>query len=81
MYGTPVLGANIVGIPELIEVGRTGELFESGNVAELKKKLEWLWADHELINQYSRNCKEISFDTVAEYTEKLMRIYKGQRSV
>ena len=31
MYGTPVLGANIGGIPELILVGKTGELFESGN--------------------------------------------------
>ncbi len=28
MYGTPVLGANIGGIPELIQVGKTGELFE-----------------------------------------------------
>ena len=31
MYGTPVLGANIGGIPELIQVGKTGELFESSN--------------------------------------------------
>ena len=31
MYGTPVLGADIGGIPELIQVGKTGELFESGN--------------------------------------------------
>ena len=28
MYGTPVLGANIGGIPELIQEGKTGELFE-----------------------------------------------------
>ena len=37
-YGTPVLGANIGGIPELIRVGETGELFESGNVEDLKEK-------------------------------------------
>ena len=39
MYGTPVLGANIGGIPELIQVGKTGELFESGNAEDLKKKI------------------------------------------
>ena len=38
MYGTPVLGANIGGIPELIQVGKTGELFESGNGKDLKKR-------------------------------------------
>ena len=31
MYGTPVLGADIGGIPELIQVGKTGELFKSGS--------------------------------------------------
>ena len=39
MYGTPVLGADIGGIPELIQVGKTGELFESGNAEDLKKKI------------------------------------------
>ena len=34
MYGTPVLGANIGGIPELIQVGKTGEMFESGNAED-----------------------------------------------
>jgi glycosyltransferase involved in cell wall biosynthesis len=76
MYGTPVLGAAIGGIPELIEVGKTGELFESGNVAELKKKIERLWTDKDLTEQYSQNCKSIRFDTIEAYTEKLMKIYE-----
>lgn len=33
--GTPVIGAKIGGIPEIIEVGKTGYVFESGNVNEL----------------------------------------------
>ena len=77
MYGTPVLGADIGGIPELIEVGKTGELFESGNVIELKEKIERMWADRELTDQYSRNCRSISFDNVEAYGERLMRIYMG----
>lgn len=75
MYGTPVLGANIGGIPELIQVGKTGELFESGNEEELKKQIQKLWDDKKLTAEYSQNCKNISFDTIGEYCEKLMRIY------
>ncbi len=57
MYGTPVLGADIGGIPELIQVGKTGELFESGNGKDLKEKIEKLWGDKKLCVEYSANCK------------------------
>lgn len=36
---TPVLGARIGGIPELVQPGKTGELFESGSVASLSEGL------------------------------------------
>lgn len=75
MYGTPVLGADIGGIPELIENERTGELFESGNEAELKQKIEKLWKNTDLTEAYSRNCRTISFDDIDEYGAKLMEIY------
>lgn len=38
--GTPVVGSNIGGIPEVIVDGYNGRLFEAGNVAELKSTLE-----------------------------------------
>ena len=75
IYGTPVLGANIGGIPELITVGKTGELFESGNAEDLKNKLLVLVKNQEL-ESYYKNCKLNSFDTVDEYYEKIMEIYK-----
>lgn len=68
MYGTPVLGAEIGGIPELIRVGQTGELFESGNKEELKKKIREMSS-----KQYKID--DVNFDTVDEYCQKLMRIY------
>lgn len=76
MYGTPVLGANIGGIPELIQAGKTGELFESGNAGELKEKIEKLWNDKELTKQYSENCKGIEFDTIEMYYDKILEIYR-----
>lgn len=71
MYGTPVLGANIGGIPELIQVGKTGELFESGNKEELKSKIREMSSKRYKV-------EEISFDTVDEYCQKLMKIYRGE---
>lgn len=71
MYGTPVLGADIGGIPELIRVGETGELFESGNKEELKSKIKEMSS-----KQYK--VEGISFDTVDEYCQKLMKIYRGE---
>lgn len=73
--GTPVLGADIGGIPELIEAGRTGELFESGNVADLEEKIRGLWEDGDLLEKYAQNCRTKHFDTVEEYSRKLMEIY------
>lgn len=77
MYGTPVLGANIGGIPELIQAGKTGELFESGNAEELKKKIFELWSDNGKVTEYSLNCRDISFDRISDYCAKLMKIYTG----
>ena len=71
MYGTPVLEANIGGIPELIQVGKTGELFESGNKEELKSKIREMSSKRYKV-------EEISFDTVDEYCQKLMKIYRGE---
>ena len=77
LYGTPVLGANIGGIPELIEDHVTGELFSSGNREELKTRIKKLWEDKALEERYRENCKNVRFNTIKEYTDKLIKIYEG----
>lgn len=42
--GTPVLGARIGGIPELIDEGVNGLSFESGNVTDLVEKIKAMFA-------------------------------------
>lgn len=79
MYGTPVLGADIGGIPELIQIGKTGEIFESGNKEELKNKILELWNNKEKLKEYSKNCRGISFDTLEEYYKKIIRIYSSSK--
>ena len=75
MYGTPVIGADIGGIPELIENGKTGELFESGNSEGLKNIITALCSDTEKLQRYTENCKKKQFVSIEEYCEKLIKIY------
>ncbi len=76
MYGTPVIGANIGGIPELIEVGKTGVLFESGNRSQLKDTIAALWKDTQRNNDYAKNCEKKVFMTVSEYCNLLQDFYR-----
>ncbi len=72
--GTPVLGANIGGIPELIECGVSGMTFESRNTADLKSKIEAMFAaqfDYEAVAKASQS----SYSAAAHY-DKLMKIYR-----
>lgn len=75
MYGTPVVGANIGGIPELIDNGKTGLLFEASNAQDFEEKINKLISDKQLAEEMSQNCKNKSFDTVETHCEKLLKIY------
>lgn len=75
MYQTPVIAADIGGISELIQTGRTGELFESGNAEALRQCIERMWTDGERAQAYAANCGELAFDDIAQYGEKLMKYY------
>lgn len=72
--GTPVIGSCIGGIPELIEEGKTGELFTPGDAKALLTKIEELWNDEDKLLEYAKACREKKFDTVETYCRKLMEI-------
>ncbi|MGV8082865.1 MAG: glycosyltransferase family 4 protein [Coriobacteriia bacterium] len=74
--GTPVLGADAGGIPELIEPGVTGELFEFRNPADLEEKLVSLWADRPRLARYAKNCLSFSPMTPGRYLQEITRIYE-----
>lgn len=67
--GTPVLGANIGGIPEL-----TDYTFSSGNIADLKTKIEKMW-NSEFDYQQIASDAQHSYDAETYY-DKLINIYK-----
>lgn len=78
MYQTPVIASNLGGIPELLQNGKTGLLFESGNLSDLKEKIEFLWKHVEISKELSVNCKQAKFDTLEIYCTKLMKIYRQE---
>lgn len=67
--GTPVLGANIGGIPEL-----TDYTFSSGNIADLRSKIEKMW-NSKLDYQQIASDAQHRYDAETYY-DKLINIYK-----
>jgi glycosyltransferase involved in cell wall biosynthesis len=50
-----IVGARIGGIPELINDGKTGLLFESFNADDLREKIVKLWGDDNLKREFGEN--------------------------
>lgn len=72
--GTPVLGARIGGIPELIEEGVSGLCFESKNVEDLKDKIKDMFAASFDYNTIARTAQtRYNSET---YYQKLIGLYK-----
>ncbi len=76
MLGTPVVGANIGGIPELIDNGKTGLLFEPNNAEDFESKIKTILNNPALTEEMNKNCLNKQFDTVFDYTEKLLNLYR-----
>lgn len=77
MHGTPVLGSDRGGIPELIEDGCTGWIFKAGDKDALKEKIQLIWESEEP-ELFQHACREKQFDSPEEYGNKMLRIYRGE---
>lgn len=76
MYGTPVLGADIGGIPELIGNNADGMLFEPGNVDELVEKIRLLYDDRHRLAEFSERCiQKVKGFSIDDYYTKLIDVY------
>jgi len=76
--GKPIIASRIGGLPEQVEDGRTGLLFEMGNVEELKEKMLYLWKNKDLrieMGKEARKKAEREF-SLERHCEKLLQIYK-----
>ena len=77
--GTPVLAADIGGMPELIEPGTDGLLFEPGSMADLVEKIQYMLANKKsLAEMGKRGRAKVEREYAAEtHYERVMQIYQG----
>jgi glycosyltransferase involved in cell wall biosynthesis len=74
--GTPVIGADIGGIPELIKNGETGILFRSGDLADLKEKIEYLFDNRDILNQMTKKCiTDSGIVNLDQYAKQMVSLY------
>jgi len=74
----PVIGSRIGGIPEQVEDGVTGLLFEMGSAAELAEKMDQLWQNRSLrrlMGKAARSKLEREY-SLKKHLDGLMRIYR-----
>ena len=73
--GTPVLGADIGGIPELIDEGKSGMVFDSGNSSDLRRKIEEMWS-HPFDYKTIANTAQERYSS-DRYVDDVVHIYKN----
>jgi glycosyltransferase involved in cell wall biosynthesis len=76
-WGKPALGANIGGISEMIDEGKTGLLFEPFSVEDLAEKINYLFAHDDVATRMGKNARakaEKEYGPERHYAE-LMRLY------
>ncbi len=66
--GTPVIGFDLGGIPDMVRHGQTGLLVEALNVAGLRQAIEALLKDATKRGEMSHQCRHVA---VAEYDEQI----------
>jgi len=76
-YGTPVLGSNIGGIPEIIKHDYNGLLFKAGNVTELRDLLGNLVNDPIMLGRLSEGAfKSAEKYDIKQHVHELVTIYR-----
>lgn len=77
-YARPVLGARMGGIPELVEDGKTGFLFDAGDSDGLSGKMRQMFENPDICREMGRNARKkvLRLCSPEVHYDKLMRIYR-----
>lgn len=76
--GKPVIGSKSGGIPELVNHGNTGLIFEPGNFADLRNKIIRLINDPDRIKEMGINARKFVEEMYnpEDHYQKLIKIYR-----
>ena len=59
-YGKPVVASAIGAIPEIVENGKTGMLYQTGDAEDLCKKVTWMFDNPESARQMGLNAQKLA---------------------
>jgi glycosyltransferase involved in cell wall biosynthesis len=77
----PVIASRIGGIPELVEDGKTGYLFDAGNPQDLALKMSLFLADPSKISKYGDNgFKKIKQYTFENQVDNIIKLYSENQN-
>ena len=74
----PIICSRIGGLPEIVDDGVMGLLFEPGNAEDLAEKIHYLWDRPELCRKMGRTGREKTLREYSpeKYYERLMAVYE-----
>lgn len=75
--GKAIIGANIGGIPELVQNEKNGFIYKYDDVNELKEKMKKLFNDKELANEFGKEAQKNAKNDYdeEEYYKKIINLY------
>jgi glycosyltransferase involved in cell wall biosynthesis len=73
--GTPLIASNIGGIPDFVEDGVNGLLFEAGNPDDLAEKMKMVLDDRSLIGKLRKGISKLK--TIDQHSDELIEIYEN----
>jgi len=77
-FGVPVIAARSGGLPEIVEEGRTGLLYDPGNIEALRRHLRALCRSPERLSDFRLNAFQKSNEFAASHhVDRTLRLYKG----
>jgi glycosyltransferase involved in cell wall biosynthesis len=78
VHGKPVICSQIGGLPEIVDDGVTGLLFDAGNVEDLVEKIRYLWDRPDVCRKMGHVGREMALREYSpeKHYERLMAVYE-----
>ena len=77
LSGKPVIASNLGGVPEIVEDGVNGLLFDPFKGGDLLEKTRRILGDKDLLKHLIEGAQKVKLDSLEEHFEKVTRIYEG----